>query len=72
MLISGHLFKLTIYIWVLNSGRKYGPHMRKLSLDHDSGQKEIGGVSHFFLRLQVSKQLKVLKSPTRPVELQHH
>ena len=44
MLISGHIFVLTIYIYigVVNSGRHDSPHIRKLSLDHDSGGRNRG------------------------------
>ena len=40
MLISGHIYILTIcvYIGVVNSGRHASPHIRKSSLDHDSGE----------------------------------
>ena len=44
MLISGQIYILTIYvhIGVVNSGRQDSPHIRKSSLDHDSGGKNRG------------------------------
>ena len=50
VLISGQIYVLTIYvhIGVVNSGRHDSPHIRKSSLDHDSGGKKIG-VSVTFL-----------------------
>ena len=47
--ISGQIYVLTIYlhIGVVNSGRHDSPHIRKSSLDHDSGGKK--GVSITFL-----------------------
>ena len=49
VLISGQIYVLTIdvHIGVVKSGRHDSPHIRKSSLDHDSGEK-IGGVSHIF------------------------
>ena len=49
MLISGQIYVLTIYvhIGVVNSGRHDSPHIRKSSLDHDSGGKNRGCQSVF-------------------------
>ena len=49
MLISGQIQVLTIYvhIGVVNSGRHDSPHIRKSSLDHDSGGKNRGCQSYF-------------------------
>ena len=47
--ISGQIYVLTIYvhIGVVNSGRHDSPHIRKSSLDHDSGGKNRGCQSVF-------------------------
>ena len=44
VLISGQIYILTIYvhIGVVKSGRHDSPHIRKSSLDHDSGEKNRG------------------------------
>ena len=49
VLISVQIYILTIYvhIGVLNSGRHDSPHIRKSSLDHDSGEKNRGCQSYF-------------------------
>ena len=50
MLISGqYIYVLTIYVHVggVNSGRHDSPYIRKLSLDHDSGEKNRGCHSVF-------------------------
>jgi len=49
VLISGQIYVLTIYvhIGVVNSGRHDSPHIRKSSLDHDSGGKNRGCQSVF-------------------------
>ena len=49
VLISGQIYVLTIYvhIGVVNSGRHDSPHIRKSSLDHDSGEKNRGCNSYF-------------------------
>ena len=50
MLISGPIYVLTIYvhIGVVNSGRHDSPHIRKSSLDHDSGGKNRGCQQEWF------------------------
>ena len=49
VLISVQIYIITIYIHigVLNSGRHDSPHIRKSSLDHDSGGKNRGCQSYF-------------------------
>eukprot|EP00964_Phaeocystis_antarctica_P051408 scaffold29987_cov47-Phaeocystis_antarctica.AAC.1 len=49
VLISENIYVLTIYvhIGVVNSGRHHSPHIRKSSLDHDSGGKKRGCHSYF-------------------------
>ena len=49
VLNNGQIYTPTIdvHIGVVNSGRHDSPHIRKSSLDHDSGGK-IGGVRHMY------------------------
>ena len=55
MLISGQIYFLTIYvhIGVVNSGRHDSPHIRKSSLDHDSGGKKHVPTIHVHVHIGV-------------------
>ena len=60
VLISGQIDVLTIHvhIGVVNSGCHDSPHIRKSSLDHDSGEKNRGCKSYFLDIFHMSRILQ--------------